>query len=137
MLATRTLYASLCVAACLCQHADAGGFPGPQPPSVIQCKVEPRYTPEALRAGVRGTALIRLAIDESGAVTQATLTRWHSPDNHPPLGLDNAALDAVRQWKFVPPTRNGRPSATNANVEIHFTPELEKSRRADSRSCKE
>ena len=36
------------------------------------------------------------------------------------LGLDQKAMDAVRQWKFEPAMKDGRPVAVQINVEVNF-----------------
>ncbi|MBM3814114.1 MAG: hypothetical protein FJW20_21005 [Acidimicrobiia bacterium] len=35
--------------------------------------------------------------------------------------LSPAALDAVRQWRYRPATRNGDPVDVALSIEIHFT----------------
>lgn len=39
-----------------------------------------------------------------------------------PMRLDNAALDAVRKWKFKPATLGGRPVAVYYTVTVNFQP---------------
>ena len=36
------------------------------------------------------------------------------------LGLDEKALEAVRQWKFEPARKDGQPVAVLVNVEVNF-----------------
>jgi TonB family protein len=36
------------------------------------------------------------------------------------LGLDEKAIEAVRQWKFDPARKNGQPVAVQINVEVNF-----------------
>lgn len=58
----------------------------------------PRYPPAALRRGQQGTVLLRVTCDEQGKVLAIEVVR---SSGHPLL--DEAAIDAVRQWRF----RNG------------------------------
>ena len=36
------------------------------------------------------------------------------------LGLDQKAIEAVRQWKFEPAMKDGHPVAVQINVEVNF-----------------
>jgi TonB family protein len=36
------------------------------------------------------------------------------------MGLDQKALDAVKQWKFEPAMKDGKPVAVQINVEVNF-----------------
>jgi TonB family protein len=36
------------------------------------------------------------------------------------MGLDQKAIEAVRQWKFEPAMKDGRPVAVQINVEVNF-----------------
>jgi TonB family protein len=37
-----------------------------------------------------------------------------------PFGLDQAAVDAVRRWKFKPGTLNGQPVDVIFNLTVNF-----------------
>ena len=36
------------------------------------------------------------------------------------MGLDEKAIEAVRNWKFEPATKDGQPVAVQVNVEVNF-----------------
>ena len=40
------------------------------------------------------------------------------------MGLDRAAYEAVRRWRFQPATKNGQPVPVMINVEVNFRPEV-------------
>jgi protein TonB len=76
--------------------------------------VPPVYPPMAIAARVEGTVIIEAVIGPDGAVKNATLLRSI------PL-LDQAALDAVRQWQFTPTLLNGQPVPVIMTVTVRFS----------------
>jgi TonB family protein len=73
-------------------------------PEVIESsRVIPVYPEEAQRAGLEGLVVLKVVIDERGRVGDVEVMR---SVGH---GFDEAAVAAVRQWKFRPATRNGKP----------------------------
>ncbi len=76
--------------------------------------VKPVYPDEAKAAGVQGVVIIEATIDTSGFVSDAKVLRSI------PL-LDQAALDAVRQWEFTPTLLDGRPVPVIMTVTVNFT----------------
>jgi protein TonB len=75
--------------------------------------VPPRYPPAAQAAGVQGVVIIEATIDAAGSVTDAKVIR--SVDV-----IDQAALDAVRQWEFEPTLMNGQPVPIIMSVVVNF-----------------
>ena len=78
-------------------------------------RVDPVYTEVARKARIQGVAIIEAVIDRDGNVTEARILKGL------PMGLDNAALNAIRQWKFKPGTINGQPVPVYYNLTINFT----------------
>jgi protein TonB len=76
--------------------------------------VPPLYPEQALAAKVQGVVLVEVSIDASGRVADARVLRSI------PL-LDQAALDAVRQWEFEPTHVNGAPVPIVATVTVNFS----------------
>jgi len=76
--------------------------------------VRPTYPAIAQSARVQGIVIIEATIGPSGKVTDAKVLRSI------PL-LDQAALDAVRQWEFTPTTLNGVPVPVIMTVTVQFT----------------
>jgi TonB family protein len=70
--------------------------------------VTPRYSIAARDHGVRGSVEVQFYVDETGTV------RLPAVLNADRIDIAMAALEAVRQWKFEPPTRNGRPVLISA-----------------------
>jgi TonB family protein len=77
--------------------------------------VSPVYPQDAMDRGVQGVVIIELTIDTSGAVSDARVMRSI------PM-LDDAALDAVRQWKYRPTLLNGVAVPVIMTVTINFAP---------------
>lgn len=82
-------------------------------PVLIQ-KVEPDYTEEARRARYQGQVWMRLVIDRSGTPRNIQVVRSLG------MGLDEKAVDAVRQWRFRPGMKDGQVVAVRANAEVTF-----------------
>src|SRR3982751_3605052 len=59
-------------------------------------KKEPEYSEEARKAKYQGTVLLYIEVDPSGKATNMKVVRSLG------LGLDEKAMEAVRQWKFKP-----------------------------------
>ena len=84
-----------------------------RPPIRIK-EVAPLYPAIAQSARVQGDVVIEATIDEEGKVADARVVK------SVPL-LDQAALDAVRQWEYRPSLLNGVPTAVVTTVTIKFT----------------
>jgi protein TonB len=76
---------------------------------------QPRYTETARRAGVQGTVVVEAIIDEQGRVTNASLLKSL------PMGLDQAAVEAVKSWRFKPATLAGRAVKVYYTLTVNFT----------------
>jgi protein TonB len=75
--------------------------------------VKPVYPTIAQSARVSGIVIIEAVIGQNGKVQDAKVIRSI------PL-LDNAALDAVKQWEFTPTLLNGEPTAIIMSVTVNF-----------------
>jgi periplasmic protein TonB len=76
--------------------------------------VDPVYPPIAQAARVQGIVIIEATISADGKIINARILR------SVPL-LDQAALDAVRQWEFTPSMLNGVPVPVIMTVTVQFT----------------
>jgi protein TonB len=84
-----------------------------KPPTKI-ANVAPIYPQEAKDARVQGVVIIETVVDEAGAVKEAWVLK------SVPL-LDEAALEAVRQWRYQPTLMNGVPRPVRMTVTVNFT----------------
>ena len=77
-------------------------------------KVEPAYSEEARKAKFQGHVVLYVEVDASGQVKDPRVMRSLG------LGLDEKALEAVRQWEFAPATEDGKPVTAFVQVEMNF-----------------
>ncbi len=75
---------------------------------------QPQYTEIARKARIQGVVIIEAIIDKQGLVTNVKILKTL------PMGLDNAAADAVGKWRFKPATLNGKPVAVIYNLTVNF-----------------
>lgn len=72
-----------------------------QAPALIR-RVEPAYPGVAVAAKVTGTVILEATVNEAGAVTDVNVLRSI-------ILLDQAAIKAVKQWRYEPLMLNGQP----------------------------
>ncbi|MEA2236457.1 MAG: hypothetical protein QOC81_1181 [Thermoanaerobaculia bacterium] len=84
-----------------------------KPPVVIN-RVEPIYPALAKESGISGIVIVEVTVDRTGIVKDARILKPL------PFGLDQAALDAVKQWTFRPATLNGTAVDVLFNLTINF-----------------
>jgi TonB family protein len=70
-----------------------------------------------MRAKVQGTAVLDCVVKTDGTVGECVVVR--SLDSS--FGLDQEAVKAARQWKFVPGRRMGQPVPVLVTIELMFT----------------
>jgi protein TonB len=109
-----------------------GGVPAPPPPPpppprptgpvrvggeikdpALVHRVEPVYPALAVRAGIEGIVILEATVDREGRVEDLKVLRSH------PL-LEQAAIDAVRQWRYSPVLLNGKPERFILTVVVTF-----------------
>ncbi|HVJ38262.1 MAG TPA: energy transducer TonB [Stenotrophomonas sp.] len=87
--------------------------PGDRPVPLAGHMQPPNYPPAALRRGDRGTVVVRVEVDTSGAPAGVALVQRSGSRD-----LDRAAMEAVRAWRFQPAQREGQ--AVPGSIEIPF-----------------
>lgn len=78
--------------------------------------VKPLYSEAQVNKGVRGAVNVDFYITEEGAVRMPSVSPYDNSE------LTALAIDALRQWKFEPPTRNGKPVLVKASQVFNFGP---------------
>lgn len=76
---------------------------------------QPQYTEIARKARIQGVVIVQAIINKQGNVTDVKVLKGL------PMGLDQAAVDAIRKWKFEPATLNGKPVDVYYNLTVNFT----------------
>ncbi|CAN5304805.1 hypothetical protein BH10PSE13_BH10PSE13_04170 [soil metagenome] len=96
----------------------------PAPPAVVQASdlgtrmvagKAPSYPTESRRKHEQGTVVLTLTLGFDGRVTDIGVSRTSGFDR-----LDQAALSAVRKWRWEPLLRGGQPVMVRGVVEIPF-----------------
>jgi periplasmic protein TonB len=89
---------------------------GVETPRLIK-EVKPQYTAQAMRAKIQGEVLLECIVQPDGSVGNIRVVR--SLDGA--FGLDQEAIKAARQWRFLPGTRQGQPVPVLVTIAIAFT----------------
>jgi TonB family protein len=77
--------------------------------------VQPAYPAVAMEARVSGVVIAEATVGPDGSVTEAHVIRSIAL-------LDEAALDAIKGWKYTPTMLNGVPVPVIMTVTVNFTP---------------
>lgn len=80
----------------------------------IITQTRPLYPPLARQARIQGNVVLHAIIDKDGKVAQLEVISGH------PL-LVQAALDAVKQWRYKPTQLNGDPVEVDTTITVTFT----------------
>ena len=75
---------------------------------------DPEFSDEARKAKYQGTVVLRVVVGVDGRAHDIVLQRSLG------MGLDERAMDAIRQWRFDPARRDGIPVAVLVNIEVTF-----------------
>ncbi len=87
-----------------------GGVTAPQ----LVYSPEPEYTEAARKSKYQGTVVLHAIVDADGRVRNVRVAQGLG------LGLDEKAMEAVKQWRFVPGKKDGRPVPVAASIEVTF-----------------
>ena len=83
-------------------------------PPVLISKVEPQYTEEARKAKLQGAVVLWVEVTPDGRATNIKVQRSLG------MGLDEKAIEAVKQWRFRPGMKDGKPVTMAATLEVSF-----------------
>jgi protein TonB len=74
----------------------------------------PDYPPGLKRDGVAGVVVVKVLIDETGAVAECKVSKSTNSE------FDQPALEAVKKWKFKPALKDGAPVKAKLAIPIQF-----------------
>jgi protein TonB len=86
---------------------------GIAPPRLLR-EVKAGYTEEARQRNLEGQVVLEIVVRRDGSVSDVKLVSGL------PAGLNERAVAAVRQWRFAPATRLGKPVDVIVEVEVEF-----------------
>jgi protein TonB len=90
-------------------------FVPPRPVSAVTGNRKPTYPLDARRRGLQGLVVLRVFVSVQGTAQDVSVL---TSSGHPIL--DDAAIAAVRTWRFEPATQGGVPESGSADVPIRF-----------------
>ena len=76
-------------------------------------KVDPQYPAQALSQRLEGLVVLQAWVAKDGTVRDLKLMKGY-------FALGRAGIDAVRQWRFKPGTKNGVAVDVSLNIEVNF-----------------
>jgi TonB family protein len=82
-------------------------------PAILK-EVKPDYTEDARRRGLSGDVVLEIVVKSDGSVGAVRVVQGLG------AGLDQRAVDAVRQWRFSPARRLGTPVDVLVEVAVEF-----------------
>jgi periplasmic protein TonB len=81
---------------------------------LLMKKVTPQYPPLAKQARIQGVVVLQALIGKDGSIQNL-----HVVSGHPML--TNAALEAVKEWKYKPYYLNGEPVEVETTINVNFS----------------
>jgi TonB family protein len=106
------------------RNREAATLPQPSAPTLrggggvtsprVTFKRDPEYSAAARNAGIQGSVMVSLVVDTNGTAADVTVVV--------PLGegLDEKAVEAVKEWRFEPGTKDGQPVRVAATISVEF-----------------
>ncbi len=83
---------------------------------VPKATVQPKYPEKARKAGIQGMVLLKVKVSETGSVTSVQVEEGVEGYAE----LDDAAVEAVKQWTFEPAQKDGEPIAIEVRIPVQF-----------------
>ena len=81
---------------------------------VLLSKIDPEFSEEARKAKASGVVVVNLWVDTQGRPSHVRVLHGMG------MGLDDKAMEAVKQYRFKPAMEDGKPVTVEVNVEVEF-----------------
>jgi TonB family protein len=92
------------------ENSEVNGLRNPRP----YRRLKPTYPDSAAKADAIGTVDVLVDLDQEGEVNQVDLARWAG------FGLDEAAVNTVKQMHFAPAMKDGVPIPIRVLLRYNF-----------------
>ena len=83
---------------------------------VLKKEVKPKYTPEALQGQIEGSVWLECVVTVNGVCSDIKVIRGLDPR----YGLNEAAISALKKWRFTPGTKDNQPVPVLFTIEMNF-----------------
>ena len=90
------------------------GFVAPQ--IILSTQKQPVYPPAALKARYTGSVLVEMTVLVDGKVGKIKVVEC----SRPKVGFEDAAMTALKQWRFKPGYQDGVPIEVNTRLKLNF-----------------
>jgi len=84
------------------------------PPRLISSSPPATYSEEARKAKIEGNCVVSVVVDKKGNPTNLRVIEGLG------MGLDEKAIEAVKQWKFAPALKDGKPVVAQIAIQVSF-----------------
>jgi TonB family protein len=88
-------------------------------PEVLEYTTPPLYSDDARARHIEGIVTVQARVDMQGTARAVRVVRGLG------FGLDQNAVVALRQWRFVPGARNGHPVDMDCEIDVEFNLQTE------------
>jgi TonB family protein len=96
------------------KSSPPASFPPNKMAERLLTRVNPKYPPEAKKAGIQGKVILDAVIGKTGDVESLKVVSG-------PSELQQSALDAVRQWTYKPVLWNGAPIEVETTINVTYS----------------
>jgi TonB family protein len=83
---------------------------------ILLTQVKPKYTVSAMHQRIQGTVALQVVVGRDGIPAAIRVTRSLDPE-----GLDEEAIQAVRQWRFAPGRLGNTPVDVLVTILLDFS----------------
>lgn len=105
----------LLVLCCLCFVTE--GYAQEIVAPVFLEKVKPGFPKQGIQAGIQGSVLLNVYLNADGKIGGVEVLRGLGNWDY---GFEDASIEAMKQWRFIPGQVNGKPATVRMALELEF-----------------